>query len=269
MAAKRKMPPVPPNQDMEELQRRWGAQIDPELLDLALTHRSYAYEAGGIPHNERLEFLGDSVLSIVVADRLYRDFPEHAESDLSRMRAATVSQEALAIVANSIGLGDFVKLGKGEANSGGRGKPSILSDTVEALIGATYLTSGLEVARGVVLARTSLLLDQVEERGQTQDWKTTLQEFATAHELPSPVYGVVGSGPDHMRRFLASVSFGDVIDEGAIPAPNETGGAVAVEDVPVGVVLGTATESSKKHAENLAARAAMIYLLGPEADPTL
>ena len=136
--------PVPPRTDTDALVEAWGTRIDVPLLQLALVHRSYANEAGGIANNERLEFLGDSVLSIVIAEKLYEQYPDVAESDLSRMRAATVSQQPLAAAARRIGLGDFVFLGKGESTHGGRDKDSILSDTFEALIGATYLTSGLE-----------------------------------------------------------------------------------------------------------------------------
>ena len=150
--------PVPPRTDTDALVEAWGTRIEPTLLQLALVHRSYANEAGGIANNERLEFLGDSVLSIVIAQKLYEEYPDVAESDLSRMRAATVSQQPLAAAARRIGLGDFVFLGKGESMHGGRDKDSILSDTFEALIGATYLTSGLEEARRVILARLGFLL---------------------------------------------------------------------------------------------------------------
>lgn len=236
--SRKRMPPAPPNEDTRQLVRRWGGRIDPELLDLALTHRSYAFEAGGIPHNERLEFLGDSVLSIIVSDRLFRDHPDMPESDLSRMRAATVSQEPLAMVARSLGLGEFIRLGKGEGMSGGRDKDSILSDTVEALIGATYLSRGLDETRDVVLARLSGLLEDAVERGASQDHKTALAEYASAHDLPEPVYVVTGEGPDHQRLFHAEVRLGEDGDE----------------------VVGSSTQSSKKHAENTAAGAALDRL---------
>lgn len=228
--------PVPPQDDPAALLPRWGADIDPGLLELALTHRSYAYEAGGIAHNERLEFLGDAVLSVVVADRLYHDHPDLPESDLSRMRAATVSQAPLAQVARAIGLGGFIRLGRGEDLTGGRDKDSILSDTVEALIGATYLSHGLDAARAVILARLARLLDHAVERGQTQDWKTILVEYANAHGLGQPIYAVEGEGPDHERVFTARVRLGD------------------------GDPVGRATQTSKKHAENMAARDAMTRL---------
>ena len=136
--ARSKHLPVPPRTDTDALVEAWGTRIDAPLLQLALVHRSYANEAGGIANNKRLEFLGDSVLSIIIAQKLYEQYPDVAESDLSRMRAATVSQQPLAAAARRIGLGDFVFLGKGESMHGGREKDSILSDTFEALIGATY-----------------------------------------------------------------------------------------------------------------------------------
>lgn len=226
------------------LLERWGADIDPELLVLALTHRSFAYENGGLPHNERLEFLGDSVLSIVVTDWLFRHFPQKPESDLAKMRIATVSQSPLAQTARSIGLGDFVLLGVGENKTGGRDKDSILCDTFEALIGATYLSAGLEVTREVLLRALRPLLDEVEDLSLTTDWKTRIQEYAAREGLGAVEYQVEGSGPDHAREFAAQVLLG-------------------------GRVCGEATASSRRHAENLSARDAMIELIGPQVDPTL
>lgn len=181
--ARSKHLPVPPRTDTDALVEAWGTHIDAPLLKLALMHRSYANEAGGIANNERLEFLGDSVLSIIIAEKLYEQYPDVAESDLSRMRAATVSQQPLAAAARRIGLGDFVFLGKGESMHGGREKDSILSDTFEALIGATYLTSGLEEARRVVLERLRFLLVDAPSRGHHQDWKTLLVEYSQALRL--------------------------------------------------------------------------------------
>lgn len=250
--------PAPPNDSPSDLLRHWGADIRPDLLELALTHRSYAYEAGGIPHNERLEFLGDAVLSVVVADQLYHDHPDLPESDLSRMRAATVSQEPLAMVARSIGLGDYIRLGRGEDLTGGRDKDSILSDTVEALIGATYLSHGLETARAVILERVARLLDHAVERGQTQDWKTIISEYAHDRGLAEPEYEVSGEGPDHRRVFTATVSVG----------PPQSGVGSGAPGAGAPVLLGRATETSKKHAENMAARDAMerLHARGAQAD---
>ncbi|HLT84522.1 MAG TPA: ribonuclease III [Phototrophicaceae bacterium] len=195
--------------DVGTLLERLGAHIDGELLVLALTHRSFAHEAGGIPTNERLEFLGDTVLGLVVTEHLYRNNAETAEGDLARMRAATVSQRALATVARDLGLGDFILLGRGELVTGGREKDSILSDTVEALIGAAYLCNGLEPTRGMIERLVGDLLDQAATLGAGLDWKTSLQELVAARGLPAPTYQVVGTGPDHARSFTATVVVGD------------------------------------------------------------
>ena len=203
MAKRRSAPPA--RTDTEALVYRWGPSIDGELLDLALTHRSYAHENGGLPTNERLEFLGNSVLGIIVNEYLYRTHPEVPEGQLAKMRAAPVSELALAAVARDLGLGEFIKLGKGEALSGGRDKDSILSDTFEALIGATYLTSGLEEARRVILERLSFLLVDAPSRGQHQDWKTILIEYSQAQGLGEVSYVVEGDGTRSLyaRRFYA------------------------------------------------------------------
>ncbi|MSS83664.1 ribonuclease III [Actinomycetaceae bacterium WB03_NA08] len=224
----------PKNADVEELSRNWGVHIDGELLVLALTHRSFANEMGGLPHNERLEFLGDSVLSIVVTDFLFHRFPDSPESELAKMRSATVSQTPLAEMARRIGLGDFILLGVGENKMGGRDKDSILSDTLEALIGATYLSEGMETTRAVVLELLGPLLDDVENRGKTMDWKTPLMEYAQSKNV-DVVYQVQGSGPDHARMYDAEVLVN-------------------------GQVLGSAQSSSKRHAENLAAKEALDSL---------
>ncbi|MFC7405490.1 ribonuclease III [Georgenia alba] len=195
----------PARSDVETLTEALGTTIDPELLVLALTHRSFAHEAGGIPTNERLEFLGDSVLGLVVTEHLYRNHPDEPEGDLARMRAATVSQKALASVARKIGLGDYILLGRGELVTGGRDKDSILSDTVEALIGATYLCHGLEHTRGVVSALVGPLLARAADLGAGLDWKTSLQELAAERGLGAPTYVVTGEGPDHARTFTAAV----------------------------------------------------------------
>ena len=239
MAKRRSAPPA--RTDTEALVYRWGPSIDADLLDLALTHRSYAHENGGLPTNERLEFLGDSVLGIIVTEYLYRTHPEVPEGQLAKMRAATVSEPALAAVARDLGLGEFIKLGKGEALSGGRDKDSILSDTVEALIGATYLTHGLEETRTVVTRLVSRFLDSARTRGAGLDWKTSLQELAAVHQLGNPVYEVAGTGPDHQRVFTASA----IVD---------------------GEVLGQGTGSSKKVAEHDAAEAAYAAILAARGD---
>lgn len=191
------------------LLERLGVDLDPELLVLALTHRSFAHEAGGIPTNERLEFLGDTVLGLVVTEQLYRRLPDNSEGDLAKMRAATVSQRALAEVARTLDLGSFVLLGKGELHTGGRDKDSILSDTVEALLGAVYLAHGLETSRELVLRLVGPTLRAASDLGAGLDWKTSLQELAAARSLGAPYYDVSGEGPDHARVFTARVLFAD------------------------------------------------------------
>ncbi|WP_022877688.1 ribonuclease III [Microbacterium sp. B19] len=191
-----------------------GVDIDPELLSLALTHRSFAYENGGIPHNERLEFLGDSVLGQAVTVRLYTGHPELDEGSLAKRRASVVSTVALAEVARGIGLGDHVRLGRGEILTGGRDKDSILADTMEAVIGATYLSAGPDAATALVLRLVEPLLDDPDRYGAAMDPKTSLQEIAARQSLAAPVYAVEATGPDHDRRFTATVTVGNVATNG-------------------------------------------------------
>ncbi|MDR2453849.1 MAG: ribonuclease III [Bifidobacteriaceae bacterium] len=182
-----------------------GCPVDPELLVLALTHRSFAHEAGGIPTNERLEFLGDSVLGLVVTEFLYRRHPDLPEGELAKMRAASVSQRALARVARTIDLGAYVLLGRGEQTTGGAGKDSILSDTLEALIGAAYLCNGLEPTRRAVLGLVGATLEEAAQLGVALDWKTSLQELVAGLGLGDVEYRSQSSGPDHARTFTAQV----------------------------------------------------------------
>lgn len=191
-----------------------GVDIDPELLSLALTHRSFAYENGAIPHNERLEFLGDSVLGQAVTVRLYTGHPDLDEGSLAKRRASVVSTVALAEVARGIGLGDHVRLGRGEILTGGRDKDSILADTMEAVIGATYLSAGAEAATSLVLRLVEPLLADPDRYGAAMDPKTSLQEIAARLSLHAPVYAVEATGPDHDRRFTATVTTGDVVTHG-------------------------------------------------------
>lgn len=189
-----------------------GGPVDASLLSHALTHRSYSYENGGLPHNERLEFLGDAVLGLVVTDHLYRAHPDLTEGQLAKLRAAVVNMRALADVARTIGLGDHVYLGRGEETTGGREKNSILGDTMEAVIGAVHLSlpDGREAAERLVHA----LLDPVMERSATLgaglDWKTSLQEAAAAHGLDAPYYRTRDEGPDHDKTFTARALVGEV-----------------------------------------------------------
>ena len=191
------------------LEAALGTGIDRELLERALTHRSYAYEHGGLPTNERLEFLGDSVLGVIVTETLYLTHPDLSEGHLAKLRAAVVNARALAGVGRKIRLGTYVKLGRGEDTTGGRDKASILSDTVEAVIGAIHLSGGLESSAQVVHLLFDPLLEAASALGAGLDWKTSLQELSAEHGLGVPEYLIADEGPDHMKTFTAQVRVGD------------------------------------------------------------
>jgi ribonuclease-3 len=202
--------------DPAPLLERLQLVIDPGLMTLALTHRSYAYENGGLPTNERLEFLGDSVLGIVVTETLYVQYPDWSEGQLAKLRAAVVNAGALADVARSLDLGEYLYLGRGEETTGGRDKSSILADTMEAVFGAIFLDSGIDTARAVIHGLFDPLIEKAAELGAGLDWKTSLQEVAAAAGLGVPEYLVTDIGPDHAKEFSArAVIGGDVLGEGA------------------------------------------------------
>ena len=204
-------------------------------LGRAMCHRSWCAENGSVPSNERLEFLGDSVLGFVVADRVFRAATEVDEGVLTDVRKAVVNAVALADVADDVDLGRHLLLGKGEEASGGREKPSILADAVEAVIGATYLEWGLDAAYELIdRVLGERLGAAIEGKGRGQDHKSRLQETLPP-ERGQPVYTFVASGPDHAREFEASVS----VD---------------------GEVLGVGNGRSKKQAEQQAARAALVVI---------
>ncbi|MEU8202868.1 ribonuclease III [Streptosporangium sp. NPDC049046] len=192
----------------EELERLLLVRLDVAILERALTHRSYAYENGGLPTNERLEFLGDSVLGLVVTDTLYRNHPDLPEGQLAKLRAAVVNMRALADVARTLGLGRFLRLGRGEEGTGGRDKSSILADTLEALIGAVYVNRGLDEAFRVVHLLFDPLITRSASLGAGLDWKTSLQELTASESLGVPEYHVEESGPDHAKSFTAVVRVG-------------------------------------------------------------
>lgn len=191
-----------------ELQKSLGIDIDPETFRLALTHRSYAFEAGGIPTNERLEFLGDSVLGLVATESLYYDNPDLAEGSLAKMRSAVVNTKALASIARKHRIGPHILLGKGEELTGGRNKDSILADTVEALIGATFVARGREEAFAFVHRLIDGMLSDAVNLGAGMDYKTTLQEAAADLDLGAVSYEIVSSGPDHAMVFTATALLG-------------------------------------------------------------
>jgi ribonuclease-3 len=200
-----------PREDRAPLLKALGVEVGAELLTLALTHRSYAYEHGGLPTNERLEFLGDSVLGVIVTERLYRDHPELPEGQLAKLRASVVNMHALAGVAAELskhGLGAYISLGRGEELTGGREKASILADATEALIGAVYLEHGLETARALVHRLFGDLLQGAPLLGAGLDWKTSLQELTASQGLGVPEYRITEDGPDHLKTFTATAVVG-------------------------------------------------------------
>ncbi len=198
--------PSGPLTEYAELRAALGDPVlHEELLELALTHRSWAYENGGLPTNERLEFLGDSVLSVVVTETLYRTHPDLPEGRLAKLRAACVNARALAEIGRSIKLGEYVKLGKGEEATGGRHKSSIVSDTVEAVIGAVHLSGGIEASSVLVHRLFDASLEVAAALGAGLDWKTSLQELTAQKGLGVPEYVIEGEGPDHQRWFTARV----------------------------------------------------------------
>ena len=185
-----------------------GVELPDELLTMALTHRSYSYENGGLPTNERLEFLGDAVLGLTITEELYHRHPDRSEGDLAKLRASIVNTQALADVGRALsdgGLGAHLLLGKGEENSGGADKSSILADGVESLLGAIYVEHGLTVAREVILRLFSSLIETAPTLGAGLDWKSSLQELTAARGMGAPSYIVTATGPDHDKEFTATV----------------------------------------------------------------
>jgi len=232
--------------DPAELRHALGVPIMPKSLERALTHRSFAYENANPPTNERLEFLGDSVLGLVVTDTLFRGYPNLPEGQLAKLRAAVVQMRALADVARELSLGSYVRLGRGEEVTGGRNKSSILADTLEAIIGAVYIDCGLTEASALVHRLFDPVIAKSAGLGAGLDWKTSLQELTAARLLGVPDYQVEESGPDHQKSFRAVVRVG-------------------------GRVLGSGQGRTKKEAEQQAAEAAWNALnaeSGPNGGPT-
>ncbi len=226
--------------DLAALQQTLGISFnDPSLLEQALVHSSYVNEKPGIASasNERLEFLGDAVLGLVVAEKLYQDFPYSTEGEMTKLRAALVCRDTLARMARTIKLGDYLYLGKGEEASGGRRKPANLAGALEAMIAAIFLDQGSTTTREVILRLFNEELQRVASRGARVDYKSQLQELIQAREQQTPAYQLVEAmGPDHDRRFTIEVRAGDT-------------------------VLGKGSGKSKKAAETEAARSALEKLL--------
>jgi len=225
--------------DLAELQRSLGVSFrELSLLEQALVHSSYINEnpGFGLASNERLEFLGDAVLGVVVAEKLYWDFPQFSEGEMTRVRAALVRRETLAHTARAIRLGDYLYLGRGEEASGGRRKPSNLAGALEAVIAAIFLDQGLTATKEFILKLFNEEMERVVSRGIEVDYKSRLQELSQAEQQPVPVYRLVeATGPAHDRRFTVEVKIGDT-------------------------VLGRGSGKSKKTAEIEAARSALQRL---------
>jgi ribonuclease-3 len=218
-----------------ELLEQLGASIDAELLELAFTHRSFAYEAGLTATNERLEFLGDSVLGMIVTEELYRKYPDLDESRLSPLRSGIVNMRALAEIARSLSLGKYIRLGKGEEVTNGRDKNSLLADAFEALIGALYISEGFAKTSDCLLRLIGPTLTNAMAMGAGLDGKTALQELVASQGKATLEYQVTMSGPDHDKNFEATA-------------------LVAGEPIAIG------TGKSKREAEQAAARAAFTIL---------
>jgi ribonuclease-3 len=217
---------------LEALDSALGVRFtDHGLRVAALTHRSFAFEHALQITNERLEFLGDSVLGLVVTDLAYRTYPDMPEGQLAKLRAAIVNMQALADVARALGVGDVVLLGRGEERSGGRGKASILADALEAVFGAVYLDRGLDVARELIERLFRPRMEAYVRGEGDRDFKTILQELASQELRAIPEYRIEDRGPDHEKEFTATV-------------------------LVAGEALGTGTGRSKKEAEQQAAREA-------------
>ena len=221
---------------MTELEQKLGYTFqDSSLLENALTHSSRANESRGrLLSNERLEFLGDSVLGMVVADHLFRNHPDLPEGDLTRTRAALVCEESLVEVARELGLGEYLRLGKGESSGGGRERPSIQADAVEAVLAAIYLDGGIGSARKFI--QKFILSREVAGLTKPRDHKTSLQELVQRESGQVLQYRLVGEeGPDHNKRFFVEVTLN-------------------------GKAIGSGSGHSKKEAEQMAAQAAIQTL---------
>ncbi len=232
---------MPPLSDIQ--QRIAYTFQDVELLERALTHKSYANENRVPYHNERMEFLGDAVLSLVVSEYLMKACPDSTEGDLSRFRAAVVSEPALAAVSREIGLGDYLLLGKGEDQTGGRNKDSLLADCLEALIASVYLDAGIDSAEAFVIRVFEAMIRKTCSSGGSLDYKTELQELCQERLKQLPEYRVVSeTGPDHQKQFNMEVWI-------------------------KGQLSGRGIGKSKKEAEQRAAREALEKLSGRSREP--
>lgn len=218
-----------------QLIARLGVDVNPQLLELAFTHRSFAYENNLSANNERLEFLGDAVLGLVVTEELYTRYPDLDESKLSPLRSGIVNMRALADIARELNLGQYMRIGKGEEITGGRDKNSLLADSLEALFGAIYLNHGFTDTAIVILNLITPTIEVAKSQGAGLDGKTALQELAAARQISLPEYQISESGPDHDKSFVATAIVG-------------------------GEAIATGSGKSKREAEQAAARTAFEIL---------
>lgn len=226
---------VTDNCDISPLINKLQVDLPIKMLKLALTHRSYSFEQQ-CDSNERLEFLGDAVLQLVITQHLYMNHPHTPEGDIAPMRAATVSQKPLAKAARRLGIGEFLRLGKGEIKTGGQEKDSLLCDAMEAIFGAVYLAYGLEVTAKLIMRLVAPELQLAEKGGAGIDWKTSIQEKVSQLKPgSSPVYSFNATGPDHAKHFVVTVNA-------------------------AGIAVGKGSGSSKRAAEIEAARVAFLAL---------
>lgn len=196
---------------LDALVQRLGVEIEPKLLEQALTHRSYSYENGRLPNNERLEFLGDAVLGFVVTAHIHATLKKLPEGELTKVKNAVVSARALAVAATNLGLGEYLRLGRGEVQTGGNTKTNLLADAFEAVLGAAYVSSGLDAAQKIIEKFVYPMLENPDELRKNSDPKTTLQERTQGLGKGAPSYRVEHSGPDHERVFFAEVLVDDKV----------------------------------------------------------
>ena len=219
---------------LDALSEKLGVEINRELLKLAMTHRSYSYEHGNIPNNERLEFLGDSVLGFVVTSHIYETLTNLPEGEMTKVKNAVVSARALAVVAAELSLGEYLLLGKGELATDGRNKPNLLADAFEAILGAAYMSNGFDAARALVEKFVFPLLDNPDEIRANSDPKTTLQERIQALGRGTPNYKTRFEGPDHNRDYFSTLYVnGEEIShgEGRTKKNAETAAAVTALEI--------------------------------------
>jgi len=215
--------------NLDALGKSLGVEIEPELLELALTHRSYSYENGRGPNNERLEFLGDAILGFLVTAHIHDHFVDLDEGELTKLKNAVVSAPALAEAAASIDLGSHLLLGKGEIQTGGREKQNLLADCFEAVLGAAFVSSGMPAASRIVEGLIFPMLADPNQLLDSADPKTTLLELLQASGKPNPVYETRHEGPDHDRTFFATLLIdGEVVSsaEGRSRKLAETNAAI-------------------------------------------